>query len=1238
MKTRSLLIALVLFFTFVQINLAEEKLDNFSDDFFAQYGYETTSEIPPEILSLAEAYFDNEFNDASNEQIQELIGQFENPEFHNPRFQEFLDKYGYEWRFIPGDDRSLAFGVVGSAFPANVSETSIISRSALSPDLQRTTKANIRVSGDLLHGQDASFEFKNTSTSIIDETGNTPTFAEGIFACESIEASGNVLIDSYDSINGFYNEDIAEKLALIRAGYLVDIRGSVNVGGSVVLDPDAEIVTKGKKINIENNVTTATAVKTCEGLSGVSQRLAYAQSINSAMYLEETELGNNPFLNESLHLFIGDGDSITLPAGKYYFEAITVEGSGTIFTDGIAKIYSNGQLILTDNASINHDGIATQFQYFNLEDNTEAVLDFGGNSSFTGVIYTPNTTLAIQGSASLSGAIHVGRLLAQGNVQIHQDDAAIDVVPPAVTITPADQSTIISTPINVLISYNDAEVGIDLDSLKISLNGEDITNLATILHDEAILSLDFGEDSPLKSDSNKLYVTISDYAGNTTTLGAIYKVFADGMEERLTNTMEFLKASKDIFGFAEDLSDLVIDVEKSSESTFSPIDFISVQQEYEGLQVMNAGMVVWSNTEDNTILGAIGNYVTDIVAPTIPVLNEEDIAAIIKNDLNDPNAMIGSLELVIFTSREYESDLAYRGYAGTSEIPGIYYVLSAISGEIYYKQHIRLDILFEKSALVFLNNPRRDSYNTVVRNLSSTDLSDKPDVTTNSICGLYLVIPDWHSYDFINDYGALQGSRANVTSDHADGRTYGRVERMVASNTFPYFDFLLNWEHEPFNDLHAAETNVYYHLDIFGNKMRSKFNYIFNHPRNVFDSGVIPAIVNINMENAQYCGMLDGNPILRFGIMDDTDSQGNPINLALDSTVIAHELGHAINDDISNSTMYDFSFHEGSADFWSYLLTGIVSVGEYGLPSERQRRLSSPDCYFGTDVDQTSPEEHVGGIPLAQSLYDLYHYYLPNWPNGGDSSSDIKTATEQLFYNTIESLSVAGFPTYDQYQTFLSAMIALNDICSSQSWCEDLIEATIRESFLRHNVVGGGNGEDRTSTINKTGYLVHDENNASSMPRFTIKSRISSTVTVQFTDTASDFYQGTNRNIYTANPLNLNWHPSSSCVTSVEFDDVDTDSETVDQIWTDAYSMPSAAVNKYRKSGQTVKIYYRVSTLLLGIWPVYVSPPMYFKIKYIDESSCATTMNQTNNSIISIAIMLFGLLLLKRSRNCRNKS
>lgn len=224
-----------------------------------------------------------------------------------------------------------------------------------------------------------------------------------VFSDTSIQMSGNVVLDSYDSRRGSYQSQAARSNGHLgtnttRAGFVM-MSGNVRIRGDAVVgplgDPSRVITTSGNAV-IEGSRRAATALRVLDPVVVPSGLVG----------------GGNLRLNGN--------DVLTLGGGTYLYSSINVSGNARVNFTGPATVY------VTGNVSISGNGVGTSQ---NLPPNLKIMvagqrsISYSGNANFYGVLYAPDSNVSITANGELSGSVTGDSLQQSGNGKVHYDEA-----------------------------------------------------------------------------------------------------------------------------------------------------------------------------------------------------------------------------------------------------------------------------------------------------------------------------------------------------------------------------------------------------------------------------------------------------------------------------------------------------------------------------------------------------------------------------------------------------------------------------------------------------------------------------------------------------------------------------------------------------------------------------------------------------------------------------------------------
>ena len=225
----------------------------------------------------------------------------------------------------------------------------------------------------------------------------------GIFSNGTIQMSGNATTDAYDSRLGAYSQSNKTNEGHIgtnttRAGFVM-LSGNARVNGDLAIGPGG-------------NPLTATQISGNAAITG-TKYAATAATPMTAVSIPNT-------LTNLGALSVSANNTVTLGAGTYYYNSISVTGNGRLNVTGAATIYVNG------NISIAGNGVGTAANLPpNLTINVAGSrsVSVSGNGDFYGKIYAPQSSISVTGNGNIFGAVLGNSFSDSGNGMIHYDKA-----------------------------------------------------------------------------------------------------------------------------------------------------------------------------------------------------------------------------------------------------------------------------------------------------------------------------------------------------------------------------------------------------------------------------------------------------------------------------------------------------------------------------------------------------------------------------------------------------------------------------------------------------------------------------------------------------------------------------------------------------------------------------------------------------------------------------------------------
>jgi hypothetical protein len=226
-------------------------------------------------------------------------------------------------------------------------------------------------------------------------------FSFGIFAKESLRINGTPDIDSYDSSIGEYGGDNVGSNGSLgtdsTTASTVDVIGNATVNGDVTTGPGSD----------PNSVIDVTGGATITGATGAASVAMDYPLLSSAQA-------------SSGDLSITGKTKYYLSAGTHRFDSISIGGQAELIALGPVTVYVDGPV------SIAGGGVATSS---NTPPNmiivvtNDSDVSIGGNSSFYGAIYAPESDVDNRGTAEVFGGIVAKTYTQSGTADFHYDEA-----------------------------------------------------------------------------------------------------------------------------------------------------------------------------------------------------------------------------------------------------------------------------------------------------------------------------------------------------------------------------------------------------------------------------------------------------------------------------------------------------------------------------------------------------------------------------------------------------------------------------------------------------------------------------------------------------------------------------------------------------------------------------------------------------------------------------------------------
>ena len=230
-----------------------------------------------------------------------------------------------------------------------------------------------------------------------------------------VSVPGTPVIDSYLSDDGAYNPGQA------RDNGNVCSNGPINVDGNAVINGDAN-AGKGYKTTVTGGAAVtgnkSPRSKTLE-VPPVDASDAAASNDNASIPQVPQGNGWKSVIDGSGNFLLDGGKSMTVPAGTYYVNDLTLTGQSTFNVNGKVTIYVTGNLDTSGGDIINLSQVPGNLQIYM----TGVTALIKGDRTFYGGVYAPNTDVTIADSGDFHGVAVGTTLDVTGNGAVHYDES-----------------------------------------------------------------------------------------------------------------------------------------------------------------------------------------------------------------------------------------------------------------------------------------------------------------------------------------------------------------------------------------------------------------------------------------------------------------------------------------------------------------------------------------------------------------------------------------------------------------------------------------------------------------------------------------------------------------------------------------------------------------------------------------------------------------------------------------------
>lgn len=233
-----------------------------------------------------------------------------------------------------------------------------------------------------------------------------------LWGLEGAALKGGSITDSYDSTAGAYNAGSAGMEGNVCSCQNVDLNGSKSTVYGDALHGDGYIVDLGPSTVVGDIYEIPECIDPVADFGDIATN-------NDNDSIGTTTGGNDPLPSGS-NFSIGSGDSITLAAGRYYFDSFYMGPNSTLTVTGFTKIFVSGSVEVQGGGTVN----ATQDPWdLSMICSTADPIAWTSDVDFYGSMLAPNAKFKISGHADFYGVVIARVLESAGQSSFHADES-----------------------------------------------------------------------------------------------------------------------------------------------------------------------------------------------------------------------------------------------------------------------------------------------------------------------------------------------------------------------------------------------------------------------------------------------------------------------------------------------------------------------------------------------------------------------------------------------------------------------------------------------------------------------------------------------------------------------------------------------------------------------------------------------------------------------------------------------
>lgn len=245
----------------------------------------------------------------------------------------------------------------------------------------------------------------------------------GIWGIEGVRIPGNVVTDSY-------NYDPTQPYAPENAGAEGDVCSGQGVRAMGSFEINGDVMTGlGYEVDVSGSAGAITGITTSsmQGMTAPTVDLGDAATNNDNATIGLTDRGLSPFTS-GWNMVVRSQDNLTLQAGTYYLDSITMRAGASVTITGPTTIYVTGDINATGTGFVNTTQDPHDLSIICLATSVE----LNGTSDFFGSVLAPNADVILSGTSDYYGAVVGGTVEMRGDFQFHVEESLpiLDLIQP----------------------------------------------------------------------------------------------------------------------------------------------------------------------------------------------------------------------------------------------------------------------------------------------------------------------------------------------------------------------------------------------------------------------------------------------------------------------------------------------------------------------------------------------------------------------------------------------------------------------------------------------------------------------------------------------------------------------------------------------------------------------------------------------------------------------------------------